>query len=208
MIIFIILSIFILINLNPINQTDTLTADALYIGDCVIVTLYFIEILMKIMVYGFIFNGPQSYMMDIWNTIDMLMFTLTLLGTVDAKFHFSEYDFKWCRALRVFKIIQYTPGLKLAMYNLFLSVPDIISLLTFFFMNLFFFGVIATKYLKNTLNYCSGLNDVQLKYAFTKWDCFDYGGDWLPNDFAFDNIYHSLSTLMQISTTEGWMEIM
>lgn len=130
------------------------------------------------------------------------------MGTIDTKFHFSQYDFRWCRALRIFKVIYYSKGLKQAMYNLFLSVPDIISLWMFYFMNLFFFGVIATKYLKKSMDFCTTLDASVAHTIRTKAECFDYGGDWLKNDLDFNTIFDSLSSLFQISTTEGWMDLM
>lgn len=207
-IIIIILSIVILIISNPMNDPNTVSSNLLYMGDCIVVSLYFIEILMKIISHGFLLNGPHSFTMDLWNCIDLLIFILTLLGTIDTRFEFSQYDFKWCRALRIFKLIQYNTGLKEAMHNLFLSIPDIISLWMFYLMNLLFFGMIATKYLKSTLNYCDSLDSEFVNMVFTKYDCFDYGGDWLRRDLNFDDISNSLSTLFQIATTEGWMELM
>lgn len=38
-----------------------------------------------------------------------------------------------------------------------------------------------------------------------KQDCFDYGGDWLNNDYNFDNIMASMLNLFVLSTTEGWV---
>ena len=68
--------------------------------------------------------------------------------------------------------------------------------------------MIATKYLKNTLNFCEGVEGELFEMVVTENDCYDYGGDWLKRDLDFDNISSSLSTLFQISTTEGWMELM
>jgi len=41
-----------------------------------------------------------------------------------------------------------------------------------------------------------------------KWDCFDYGGSWVNNDYNFDNILNALITLFVISTTEGWVNLL
>ena len=206
--ILILFSICLLIASNPFNDPHSLLGNLLYIGDCIVVALYFLEILMKILTYGFLLNGPHSFMMDLWNFLDLFIFISTLMGTIDTRFPFSQYDFKWCRALRIFKLIQYNKGLKQAMLHLFQSIPDIISLLIFYLMNLFFFGVLATKYFKGTFDSCAGFEEEFLEKIKSKADCFDYGGDWLYFDLNFNNIFHSLSTLFQISTTEGWMELM
>lgn len=41
-----------------------------------------------------------------------------------------------------------------------------------------------------------------------KWDCLDYGGDWVNKSFNFDNIIESMITLFVLSTTEGWVGMM
>ena len=33
-------------------------------------------------------------------------------------------------------------------------------------------------------------------------------GVWLDKDYSFDNLAEALSTLFQMSTTEGWMDVM
>jgi hypothetical protein len=47
-----------------------------------------------------------------------------------------------------------------------------------------------------------------LQIIIDKWDCFDYGGDWVNADTTFDNIIKAISTMFQLSTTEGWINIM
>lgn len=40
----------------------------------------------------------------------------------------------------------------------------------------------------------------------TKWDCLDFGGEWVNRVFTFDSIPNSLVTLFVMSTTAGWSE--
>ena len=46
------------------------------------------------------------------------------------------------------------------------------------------------------------------KKHFMKADCERLGGDWGNANQHFDNILHSMLTLIQMSTTEGWVEVM
>ena len=41
-----------------------------------------------------------------------------------------------------------------------------------------------------------------------KWDCINFGGDWINNDYNFDNIAEAMKTLFVMSTTSGWSDIM
>lgn len=45
-------------------------------------------------------------------------------------------------------------------------------------------------------------------YIDNKWTCLDNGGEWVNADQQFDNVFQAMSTLFQISTTEGWVDIM
>jgi len=42
----------------------------------------------------------------------------------------------------------------------------------------------------------------------SKYDCIDYGGDWIIRDSNFDNIFEAMSTMFKVSLTEGWLDIM
>ena len=41
----------------------------------------------------------------------------------------------------------------------------------------------------------------------TKWDCMDYGGNWINRDLNYDNIGNSMLTTSVLLTAEGWVEI-
>ncbi len=36
----------------------------------------------------------------------------------------------------------------------------------------------------------------------------DYGGDWLRLDYNFDNIFHAIITMFNVSLLEGWTDVM
>ena len=162
--------------------------------------------MLKISAFGL--SGPKSFFLDPWNCFDVFLFILTVLGTIDAQISFSGTNFKWCRVFRIFKIIQFNKGLKDATHILFKSIPDLISLLFYYLINLFVFGIIAMNYLKGVFYHCESISEEIATLIKKKEDCFDYGGDWLNRDLNFDNIFMSLSTLFQLSTTEGWIEEM
>ena len=41
-----------------------------------------------------------------------------------------------------------------------------------------------------------------------KWDCLNYGGEWIRPDLNFDTLNRSFTTLMTISSTEGWTQVL
>lgn len=36
----------------------------------------------------------------------------------------------------------------------------------------------------------------------------DHGGNWINNDYNFDNIFNAFVTLYVLASTEGWIEMM
>ena len=81
---------------------------------------------------------------------------------------------------------------------------------TVFFMNLAIFNV---TFFKGQMFYCITDNIPTLYQDFdlllkTKQDCMDYGGDWVNSDQNFDNFFKSLVVVFQMSTTEGWVDVM
>lgn len=52
-----------------------------------------------------------------------------------------------------------------------------------------------TLYKKGTFYYCDGLSSKQKKLVKNKWDCFDYGGNWINKDLNFDNTLISVFSL-------------
>ncbi len=72
------------------------------------------------------------------------------------------------------------------------------------------FGIIAISYFKGKFYYCYSENidfikSLQIK---SKWDCLNSGAAWLNRPYSFDNIFIAMMTLFQMSTTEGWADIM
>jgi hypothetical protein len=41
-----------------------------------------------------------------------------------------------------------------------------------------------------------------------KWQCLNFGGAWVNSDYHFNNLPEAVSTLFQMSTTEGWVDVM
>ncbi len=98
--------------------------------------------------------------------------------------------------------------------SLYKSIPLIFNLLLFTLAFLIFFGLFPVKYLKGQYFKCVSLGEEEEGghggghgsgiEIHTKFDCLDYGGDWINSDFHFDNILYSMFNLFVIATSEGW----
>lgn len=205
----IICSIILLILSDPFDSPDSSFNICLRYSDLFIVGLLFFEILIKIIATGFIFNGENSYIFNLWNIIELLVFILNLLGVIHLFYPYARMRTQWVRGLRLFHIIGLIPSLKTITHTILQSFPQIINLILFTFLMIYFFALIATKFLQNTFFHCDFSTNMILELKlFEATDCFDYGGNWINDGVVFDNILFSLSSLFQIATNTGWYQIM
>ena len=89
------------------------------------------------------------------------------------------------------------------------SMPKIITLqlLTCFFV--FMLAIVQNHIYSGKFHDCYsehlGLTSHQMgKLIRTKWDCLNYGGEWITPDFNYDKIGRSFVTLTSLSSNEGW----
>lgn len=83
---------------NPLNDPSSTQSIALGIMDNVFNAIFLVEMLLKVIDLGFIFNGPQSYLRDPWNVLD-----LTILSFSGATLFSSS---KTLRSLRSFRTLR------------------------------------------------------------------------------------------------------
>lgn len=83
---------------NPLNDPSSTQSIALGIMDNVFTAIFLVEMLLKVIDLGFIFNGPQSYLRDPWNVLD-----LTILSFSGATLFSSS---KTLRSLRSFRTLR------------------------------------------------------------------------------------------------------
>ena len=89
-------------------------------------------------------------------------------------------------------------------------------MLNLLLVNIFFVFLVAilmTTLLSGKFYKC---HDVHLDLTYTekfglikdRWDCLNYGGEWVVPDHNFDNTAWAMITLYVVSSLEGWPDIM
>ena len=125
------------------------------------------------------------------------------------------FDFTFIKAIRVLRlfrplrVIQKNEGLKVAIKALFMAIPNItyVSIIAMLFFAIF--GMTGVNMFKGAFFTCKGIQDNDLANSVNdKYDWFNKGGVWLNADATFDNIMEASRTLFEMSTTEGWVNIM
>jgi Ion transport protein len=66
---------------SPLNDPDSTLSQVLNIIDIVITSFFVIESITKIIAYGFIMNGPESYLRISWNIMDFIIVVFSVSFT-------------------------------------------------------------------------------------------------------------------------------
>jgi len=123
-------------------------------------------------------------------------------------FIFEVNLLKFMLIFRLFLVANFSKELKLAFEAFFKSILDILQLFFFFLLISVFFALIGVKCLQGAFWQCKGLDDILMAGIGNREDCFDFGGDWMNNDFNFDNIFNALEMMFIVANTEGWLSLM
>jgi len=213
--VFIILTTVCLTLDNPLLDKQDWTIVILHRIDYVMTGIFFLEMLIKIIAMGFVFNGPGSYLKDGWCILDFVIVLTSLLS-----FPLKEYNFTYLKSIRMLRIlkplrmIQRLRSLRLAIVSLLKSLPGIGNLLVIIAFFIFLLAILGTTLFKGKLYRCETSQLSALSYEdkrdriTTKADCLNYGGDWVNPDLNFDSTPAAFITLFTVMSTEGWIGVM
>ena len=65
---------------NPLNDPNSIMVQFLTYLDIVMTSIFLSEALMKIISFGFLFNGPNSYLKNGWNIIDISVVFISFIS--------------------------------------------------------------------------------------------------------------------------------
>ena len=153
----IVFSTLMLILETPLNDPDAPQADNLYYIDTVVTGLFTIELILKVIVFGFMFNGKDSYIRNAWNIMDFIIvvFSLISLSFRDAGSKVSAIKtLRMLRVLRPLRMISRNQGLKIAVNSLINSIPYIGDVIVVSLLFLLLFAILCTNFYKGTFYSC------------------------------------------------------
>ena len=183
---------------EPLEDPKSKKREIMGYIDVATTSIFTVEAVLKIIVFGFYFNKKQSYLKDAWNVLDFIIVVsgiITLTSSSDIGF------FKVLRILRVLRplrLIKRIKGLKLVIQTLFLALPRIINLQLVVLFFMYTFAILLTTLFSGMAHHCK-FDHLPLSISqkeeliVTKFDCINYGGEWEPNEaLNFDNTLHSM----------------
>ena len=174
--------------------------------------VFTLELVLKVIVQGFLYCGKSSYMRQNWNILDFLIvvFSLTplILKNVDQQFKYTAV-FRVIKLLKPFRMISRSESLKVALISLFKSMSKINSVIAISFMFFTLLSIIAINQFKGSYNFCQiDFVSFEPPEIDNKWECISAGGDWKAFKSNFDNFGMANLTIFHMMTTAGWAEVM
>ena len=90
--------------------------------------IFSLEVLMKVITFGFAINGKFSYLRSFWNILDFFV----VLTSIFSLFGSDELNvfkiLRLFRVLRPLRVIAKNEGLKIAMQTLLKAIPNLVNL--------------------------------------------------------------------------------
>ena len=177
--------------------------------------------LIKIIGMGFFtnsLNDPQvpAYVKSTWNCLDFFVVMSSLAELIMPLFMGgsgvdslkSLKALRALRALRPLRMVSKNEGMKLVVGALMTSIPSMTHVLIVCMLLLLILAIVGVNLFKGKFFSCQGLSPEALDAIDGKQDCLIAGGDWVNQEINFDNVLNAISSLFQMMTTEGWMEVM
>ena len=104
--------------------------------------------------------------------------------------------------------------MRLVVNALLASLPSMSNVLLVCSLFILIFSIAGVNFFKGTFYKCEQDFSVpnppvlDLTTIFTKQDCLDQLGVWKNSESNFDNCINAMSTLFQMTSTEGWINVM
>jgi hypothetical protein len=112
---------------NPLLDPDGLFARILYWIDVTLSIVFGIECSMKVIAFGFLFNGPKSYLRSGWNMLDFCIVLFSSLSLAVTNVDLSLFKVaRLLRILRPLRVVSSNKNLKLLISSLIMSIPSVL----------------------------------------------------------------------------------
>eukprot|EP01061_Rhynchopus_euleeides_P016512 TRINITY_DN27829_c0_g1_i1.p1 TRINITY_DN27829_c0_g1~~TRINITY_DN27829_c0_g1_i1.p1 ORF type:complete len:2107 (+),score=785.44 TRINITY_DN27829_c0_g1_i1:334-6321(+) len=199
--------VFISIDCPWIEDNRPSLYEVLRVGDYVFVSLFSIEMITKILAWGFL-----GFFLDKWNVMDAVVVITSVIGLFVT-------PLRSFRSLRVLRLV--TAGsaeMKVVLQSVLAAMPAIQHVIFVSTMVWFIFAVVGVSLFKGALYQCTNPNitrEVDCNGFFYREEQEAFGvsyqlsvARWQQTYFNFDDVFESMFSLFQISVGEGWRDML
>eukprot|EP00746_Dinoflagellata_sp_MGD_P139225 gnl/MRDRNA2_/MRDRNA2_72717_c0_seq1.p1 gnl/MRDRNA2_/MRDRNA2_72717_c0~~gnl/MRDRNA2_/MRDRNA2_72717_c0_seq1.p1 ORF type:complete len:2181 (-),score=416.18 gnl/MRDRNA2_/MRDRNA2_72717_c0_seq1:20-5749(-) len=205
------------------DEGDFVKPDSDYRGflnglDIVLSLVFTSEMIMRIIAYG-----PLAYVKSGWNCMDGIVVCCSWVSL-------WYRPVRVARTLRPLRLITHHAGMKLVADCLLRAIPLLGNTLIFSMVLWFVLAIMGVSFFKGVMYHCafpelgivrdgSGRDYYAAieelvrsshlgRNVVTPEECLSIGGVWMNSDSNFDNVFKAMITLFQVSTTEGWTDVL
>uniref|UniRef100_A0A3Q1G2X1 Voltage-dependent L-type calcium channel subunit alpha n=1 Tax=Acanthochromis polyacanthus TaxID=80966 RepID=A0A3Q1G2X1_9TELE len=186
-------------------------------ADIVFTTVFTIEIVLKMTVYG-AFMHEGSFCRNSFNILDLIVVTVSLLSMGMESSAISVVKIlRVLRVLRPLRAINRAKGLKHVVQCVFVAIKTIGNIVLVTMLLNFLFACIGVQLFKGKFYSCtdpSKMTEEECQGFFWKHmenslqDTVLAKREWLNSDFNFDNVLYGMLALFTVSTFEGWPKLL
>lgn len=200
---------------NPLSNPDSVLNKILDTLDYIFTSVFTLEMTLKIISLGFLFNSldnKRAYIRNFWNQLDFVVVQASILSWAVASNSSlrSLKSLRALRALRSLRMIAKNESLRIVVNAMFQTFPSIGNLAVVAFIFNLMVSINTMNAWKGTFYYCSLPTGTYIDYMkiITKSDCLNAGGNWINKKRNFDNILSASLSFFLIMVNEDWLPIM
>ncbi|XP_068439080.1 voltage-dependent T-type calcium channel subunit alpha-1G isoform X3 [Clinocottus analis] len=165
------------------EQPEELT-NALEISNIVFTSLFALEMLLKILVYG-----PFGYIKNPYNIFDGIIVVISVWEIVGQQ-HGGLSVLRTFRLMRVLKLVRFMPALQRQLVVLMKTMDNVATFCMLLMLFIFIFSILG------------------MHLFGCKFGCEGQSGDTLPDRKNFDSLLWAIVTVFQILTQEDWNKVL
>eukprot|EP00069_Balaena_mysticetus_P010223 bmy_06710T0 len=171
-----------LLHAHPVLQPEELT-NALEISNIVFTSLFALEMLLKLLVYG-----PFGYIKNPYNIFDGVIVVISVWEIVGQQGGGLSV-LRTFRLMRVLKLVRFLPALQRQLVVLMKTMDNVATFCMLLMLFIFIFSIL-------------GMHLFGCKFASER------DGDTLPDRKNFDSLLWAIVTVFQILTQEDWNKVL
>ena len=177
---------------------------AMAVLDVVLFVTFLVELMCKIVAYGF-FKHPDSYLQrSNSNILDSTVVLATSVDVVLALMGFSSSAklFRLLRVLRLVRLLLIIDGMQIILYTLVKALPSVSAILALQASTFLVFGILGINMFSGQYYRC--VEEIKLHRV----ECETSGLTWERHEFNFDDVFEAMASLFVCMTIEGWVQVM
>jgi hypothetical protein len=118
----------------------------LFVTSILFTVLFSIEIVLKVIAFGFLYPTDSAYCRNGWNILDLIVVVISIIGfMIEGSSVDFVKGFRAARALRPLRLIQRAPGLRRVVNTLIKSVPPMANRMLVCLLFLLIFGILGVS---------------------------------------------------------------